>query len=159
MTNDPFFKLYRLLITSRRSDVFFTGKNRLRGTLIPMPPSNDFIAAPTAVSSWITFKPLFSVLLLMIISKLREPSSRTLSIAEITRNLFLKRASQRSTVEFGPQIVRVEKLEGLDRFEGVHVFLWYLGDLEKSQFVFVLDQSATLEMSFVKISRSTGTTG
>ncbi|KAF0769422.1 hypothetical protein FWK35_00000856, partial [Aphis craccivora] len=49
--NDPFFMWYKLLITNRRSDVFLTGKKRLLGTFIPRPPLNDFIAAPTAVSS------------------------------------------------------------------------------------------------------------
>lgn len=35
MTRVPNFMWYRLLITSSRSDVFFTGRNRLRGTLMP----------------------------------------------------------------------------------------------------------------------------
>lgn len=35
MTSEPWSRLYRLLITSIKSDVFFTGKNRLLGTFIP----------------------------------------------------------------------------------------------------------------------------
>jgi hypothetical protein len=38
ITSDPFLRLYKLLITSSRSDVFLTGRNRLRGTLIPAIP-------------------------------------------------------------------------------------------------------------------------
>lgn len=35
MTNEPFCIVYKLLFTSRRSEVFLTGRNRLRGTFIP----------------------------------------------------------------------------------------------------------------------------
>lgn len=35
MTKEPWSRLYRLLITSIKSDVFFTGRNRLLGTFIP----------------------------------------------------------------------------------------------------------------------------
>ncbi len=45
-------------ITTRRSDVFFTGRNRLRGTLIPMAPLKFLMAAPAAVSNCITLVPL-----------------------------------------------------------------------------------------------------
>lgn len=38
ITSDPFLRLYKLLITSSRSDVFLTGRNRLRGTLMPAIP-------------------------------------------------------------------------------------------------------------------------
>lgn len=38
ITSDPFLRLYKLLITSSRSDVFLTGRNRLRGTLMPAMP-------------------------------------------------------------------------------------------------------------------------
>ena len=35
ITSDPARRLYKLLITISKSDVVLTGKNRLRGTLIP----------------------------------------------------------------------------------------------------------------------------
>lgn len=57
IVRDPALRLYRLDITSRRSDVVLTGKKRLRGTFIPKEFSKLLIAAPTAVSSWITFRP------------------------------------------------------------------------------------------------------
>jgi hypothetical protein len=38
ITSEPFLRLYKLLITSSRSDVFLTGRNRLRGTLMPAIP-------------------------------------------------------------------------------------------------------------------------
>jgi len=65
---DPLCNLYKLFIISIRSEVFFTGKNLLHGTFISILPSNDFIAAPTAVSSYIIFKPLVKVLSFTIIS-------------------------------------------------------------------------------------------
>jgi hypothetical protein len=37
----PFFNPYKLLMTSIKSDVFFTGKNLLRGTLIPVESRKD----------------------------------------------------------------------------------------------------------------------
>lgn len=67
----PPFKLYKFDMTNSRSDVFFTGKKRDRGTLMPMAPSKHFMAAPTAVSSWITRTLLSSVLLFTIISMFR----------------------------------------------------------------------------------------
>lgn len=57
MVSEPAFRLYRLDMTSSRSEVVFTGKKRLRGTLMPSEFSKLLTAAPTAVSSWITFKP------------------------------------------------------------------------------------------------------
>lgn len=57
MVRDPALRLYKLDITSKRSEVVFTGRKRLRGTFIPREFSKLLIAAPTAVSSWITFKP------------------------------------------------------------------------------------------------------
>lgn len=57
MVRDPASRLYRLDITSRRSDVVLTGRKRLRGTLMPKALSKHLIAAPTAVSSWMTFRP------------------------------------------------------------------------------------------------------
>lgn len=57
MTREPWDRLYRLDMTRSRSEVFLTGKNRLRGTFTPIPPSKHFMAAPTAVSSCITFRP------------------------------------------------------------------------------------------------------
>lgn len=57
MVKDPALRLYKFDITSRRSDVVLTGRKRLRGTFIPREFSKLLIAAPTAVSSWITFKP------------------------------------------------------------------------------------------------------
>ena len=35
ISREPALRLYKLLIIIRRSDVVFTGKNRLRGTFIP----------------------------------------------------------------------------------------------------------------------------
>ena len=67
----PFFKLYKLLMTSSKSDVFLTGKKRLRGTLRPMDPSKHFMAAPTAVSNWMTLSPLSKVFGLTITSMSR----------------------------------------------------------------------------------------
>lgn len=57
MVKEPALRLYRLDITSRRSEVVLTGRKRLRGTFIPREFSKLLIAAPTAVSSWITFNP------------------------------------------------------------------------------------------------------
>lgn len=81
ITKLPFFRLYKLDMTKSKSDVFFTGKKRERGTLIPRAPLKHFIAAPTAVSNWMTRKPESKVLLLMIISKLRVRSRKTRSMA------------------------------------------------------------------------------
>lgn len=83
IVSDPFLRLYKLLITKKRSEVFFTGKNRLLGTFIPTPFSNDFMAAPTAVSSWIMLRLFSKVLLLTIISSLSSSLVTTLLIAEI----------------------------------------------------------------------------
>ena len=49
------------------------------------------------------------------------------------------------TAQFNPQIVGVEKLESFNGFEIVNMFLWYLSDFEKTQFVFVINESTTLE--------------
>lgn len=72
----PRWSVYKFDITSKRSDVVLTGKNRRRGTLIPInryrfiiiqnriipcAPSKFFIAAPLAVSNWITLIPLSNV--------------------------------------------------------------------------------------------------
>lgn len=57
MVSEPASRLYRLDITSSRSEVVFTGRKRLRGTFTPMALLKLLMAAPTAVSSWITFKP------------------------------------------------------------------------------------------------------
>lgn len=57
MVRDPALRLYKLDITSKRSDVVLTGRKRLRGTFIPREFSKLLIAAPTAVSSWMMFKP------------------------------------------------------------------------------------------------------
>lgn len=65
----------------QRSEVFFTGKNRLLGTFIPTACSNVFIAAPTAVSSWITLRPFSNDLLFTMISRLSCFASSTLLIA------------------------------------------------------------------------------
>lgn len=51
ITSEPPRRLYKLDMTSSKSDVFLTGKKRDRGTLIPMAPSKHFMAAPTAVSN------------------------------------------------------------------------------------------------------------
>lgn len=61
MVSEPASRLYRLDITSSRSEDVFTGKKRLRGTFMPMALLKLLIAAPTAVSSWMTFKPPSSV--------------------------------------------------------------------------------------------------
>lgn len=49
---------------------------------IPRLPPKDFIAAPTAVSNWIKFKPVSDVFSLTIISKFISVDFRILSIAE-----------------------------------------------------------------------------
>ena len=81
--NDPLCKWYKLLITRNKSDVFFTGKNRLRGTLIPMQFSKHLIPAPIAVSSCMEFIPLSNVFLFTIISKFSKFELTTRSIAKI----------------------------------------------------------------------------
>jgi len=108
----PFFKLYRLLITKSKSEVFLTGKKRLRGTFkpvkrqrslmllhyiiilsfnkIPIEPSKHFIAAPTAVSSWMTFTPLSKVFGLTITSISSVPFSIIRLIeGSLTHKLFV----------------------------------------------------------------------
>lgn len=60
--------------------IFFKDKE-LRLKNLPILPSNDFIAAPTAVSSCIIFRPLVKVLLFTIISKFNAFCSSTLSMA------------------------------------------------------------------------------
>lgn len=54
---------------------------------MPMAPSKVFIAAPTAVSSWITFNPLSRVLLFIIISRFRSLLLTTLSMAAKMNNV------------------------------------------------------------------------
>lgn len=54
----PFFWVNKLLMINKRSLVVLTGKKRLLGTLIPIAPLKLLIAAPEAVSSWITLIPL-----------------------------------------------------------------------------------------------------
>lgn len=54
-----------------------------------MLPSNDFIAAPTAVSNWMIFEPFEKVLLLTIISIFKEFFSSTLSIAKENKKYIL----------------------------------------------------------------------
>lgn len=61
MVSEPASRLYRLDMTRRRSDVVLTGRKRLRGTFIPRALSKHLMAAPTAVSSWMTFCPPSSV--------------------------------------------------------------------------------------------------
>lgn len=61
IVSDPASRLYRLDMTSSRSEVVLTGKKRLRGTLMPSALSKHLMAAPTAVSSWMTFRPPSSV--------------------------------------------------------------------------------------------------
>ena len=60
----------KLLIISSKSLVVLTGKNLLLGTFIPKAPLKLLIAAPDAVSNWITFTPLSSVLKKKIIKNL-----------------------------------------------------------------------------------------
>lgn len=57
IVSEPASRLYRLDITSSRSEDVFTGRKRLRGTFTPMAFLKLLIAAPTAVSNWITFRP------------------------------------------------------------------------------------------------------
>lgn len=61
MLSEPASRLYRLDMTRSRSDVVLTGRKRLRGTFIPRALSKHLMAAPTAVSSWMTFCPPSSV--------------------------------------------------------------------------------------------------
>lgn len=61
MVSEPASRLYRLDITSNKSDVVFTGRKRLRGTFTPRALLKLLMAAPTAVSSWMTFSPPFRV--------------------------------------------------------------------------------------------------
>lgn len=61
MVSEPASRLYRLDITSSRSDDVFTGRKRLRGTFTPMALLKLLMAEPTAVSSWMMFKPPSSV--------------------------------------------------------------------------------------------------
>ena len=82
MISVPFWRVKRLDMTTRRSEVFFTGRKRLRGTLtpveieinnlsffplslslclLPTAPWKFLMAAPAAVSNWITFVPPFNV--------------------------------------------------------------------------------------------------
>ena len=68
IVKEPFVRVYKLLIIRKRSEVFLTGKNLDLGTLIPRHFSKHFIAAPTAVSSWMTFTPPSRVLGLTMIS-------------------------------------------------------------------------------------------
>lgn len=81
ITNEPPFKLYKFDMTNSKSDDFLTGKNLDRGTLMPMQPSKHFMAAPTAVSSWITRKPVSIVLWLTIVSMFSVLCVSTRSIA------------------------------------------------------------------------------
>ena len=54
----PSLIMNRLDMTTKRSEVFLTGRNLLRGTLIPTAPLKFLMAAPAAVSSCITLVPL-----------------------------------------------------------------------------------------------------
>lgn len=82
MHSEPPFNEYKFDMTSRRSEVFLTGKKRDRGTLMPMEPSKHFMAAPTAVSSWMIRTPVSKVLWLTIVSMFNVLCDRTRSIAE-----------------------------------------------------------------------------
>ena len=61
ISSRPFFCVNKLLMMSTKSLVVFTGKKRLRGTFMPRAPLKFLIAAPDAVSSWITFMPVSKV--------------------------------------------------------------------------------------------------
>lgn len=61
MVSEPASRLYRFDITSSKSDDVFTGRKRLRGTFTPRALLKLLMAAPTAVSSWMTFRPPSSV--------------------------------------------------------------------------------------------------
>lgn len=80
ITNEPPLRLYKFDMTNNKSEVFLTGKNRDRGTFTPMAPSKHFIAAPTAVSNWITRNPLSNVLLFTMISIFNFLAFNTLSM-------------------------------------------------------------------------------
>lgn len=53
---------------SSKSEQDLTGRNRDRGTLMPLAALKCLIAAPTAVSSWMTARPSSVTLLLTMIS-------------------------------------------------------------------------------------------
>ena len=91
-----FFNTYKLLITKNRSCVFFTGKNLLLGTFIPKAPLKHFMAAPAAVSNWITFTLSSVVFGLTITSKSRQSSSRVrLMAANENANALTETRSER----------------------------------------------------------------
>ncbi len=90
ISSRPFFWVNRLLMIRSKSLVVLTGKNRLLGTLIPIAPLKPSIAAPEAVSNWITLAPLSVVLLFTIISMCKLSSSITRSIAlKLIHKLFV----------------------------------------------------------------------
>ena len=58
MLSEPDLRSYKLDMTSIKSEVFLTGKKRERGTLMPIAFWKFLMAAPEAVSNWITFVPI-----------------------------------------------------------------------------------------------------
>jgi hypothetical protein len=48
------------------------------------------------------------------------------------------------TIQLGPQIISVEKLECLDGLKIIYVFLGHLRYLKQPQLVLIVDQSTTL---------------
>ena len=85
IVREPLVRVYKLLMIRKRSEVFFTGKNLDLGTFIPRTFSKHFIAAPTAVSSWMTLTPPSRVLGLTITSR-----SRVLSSTKRVQKIFWK---------------------------------------------------------------------
>jgi hypothetical protein len=51
-----------------------------------------------------------------------------------------------NTIKFSPEVVGVEKLEGLDGFKVVDVLFWNLSNLEQPQFALVLDEGTALHV-------------
>ena len=126
---------YKLLMTSNKSEVFLTGKNRLRGT----------------------FNPVIKLELYKIIKKKQlkngsgtDGSFETFhggtngrfqldNVGAVVERFGVDDHLQIEVLvldnsldgwEFHPQVVRVEKLERFHRFEIFHVLFWHLGDFQ-----------------------------
>jgi len=48
------------------------------------------------------------------------------------------------TIQLGPQIISVEKLECLDGLKIIYMFLWHLRYLKQPQLILIVDQSTAL---------------
>src|SRR5712671_2933299 len=104
------------LLISNRSEHDFTGRNRLRGTLTPCAPLKCLIAAPAAVSSWMTGCPSSVVFGLTMISKSMPSFSMTRFTADnnALRNLNSSEKVEERTFQIDPKVIRVEDLEFAD---------------------------------------------